>query len=118
MYTRDGAGVWWQQLKLLQSDGGGNDNFGTAVALDAETILVGARADDDNGNASGSAYFFDAAGPGMCPWDLDGNNNVGVGDLLALFANWGTPGPGDFNDDGIVGVGDLLIMFANWGPCP
>ena len=55
----------------------------------------------------------------VCPWDLDGDSTVGIGDLLALFAIWGTPGPeGDFNDDGIVGVGDLLLMFANWGPCP
>ncbi len=24
-----------------------------------------------------------------CPWDLDGNSNVGILDLLALLANWG-----------------------------
>ena len=54
-----------------------------------------------------------------CPWDLDGDGSVGVGDLLVLFAIWGSPGPdGDFNNDGTVGVGDMLIMFANWGPCP
>ncbi len=53
-----------------------------------------------------------------CPWDLNDDGTVGVGDLLALFANWGTPGPGDFNNDGVVGVGDMLIMFANWGACP
>ena len=57
-----------------------------------------------------------------CPWDLDDDGNVGVGDLLALFALWGpcpgVPGcPGDFNSDGAVGVGDMLILFANWGPC-
>ncbi len=59
----------------------------------------------------------------ICPWDLDGDGNVGIGDLLALFSLWGPcPGPpgcpGDFNGDGFVGVGDMLAMFANWGPCP
>ena len=60
-----------------------------------------------------------------CPWDLDADGIVGVGDLLALFAVWGPcPAPlqgtcpGDFNGDGTVGVGDMLAMFANWGPCP
>ena len=57
-----------------------------------------------------------------CPWDLNGDGTVGVGDLLALFAVWGPcpglPCPGDLNGDGTVGVGDLLILFANWGPCP
>ncbi len=120
VYTRDRAGVWSQQLKLFQSDGGGNDNFGTAVALDAETILVGARADDDNGNASGSAYLFDAAGPGMCPWDLDGTGTIGVSDLLSLLASWGPCKgcPADFDGNGNVGVSDLLALLANWGPCP
>ena len=61
--------------------------------------------------------------PAPCPWDLNGDGFVGIGDLLALFAVWGPcPGPpgcpGDFNADGFVGVGDLLAMFANQGPCP
>ncbi len=55
-----------------------------------------------------------------CAWNLDGDNFVGINDLLILLAAWGpNPGhPADFNGDGTVGVGDMLIMFANWGPCP
>ena len=58
-----------------------------------------------------------------CPWDLNGDGFVGIGDLLAFFALWGPcPGPpgcpGDFDSSGFVGVGDMLLMFANWGPCP
>ena len=54
--------------------------------------------------------------------DLTGDGDVGVADMLALFALWGPcPGPpgctGDFDSSGAVGVGDLLIIFANWGPC-
>ena len=60
----------------------------------------------------------DACPPLPCPWDLDGSGSVGTGDLLELFAQWGTAGPADFDESGAVGTNDLLILFANWGPCP
>ena len=53
-----------------------------------------------------------------CPWDLDGDGNVGTSDLLELFAQWGTAGPADFDESGAVDTSDLLVLFANWGPCP
>ncbi len=58
--------------------------------------------------------------PAPCPWDLDNNNDVGVGDLLVLLAAWGpNPGhPADFDGNDDVGVSDLLVLLANWGPCP
>ncbi len=64
------------------------------------------------------AFLIDF-GP-ACPWDLDGNNDVGVGDLLILLAAWGpNPGhPADFDGDDNVGVSDLLALLANWGPRP
>ena len=58
-----------------------------------------------------------------CPWDLDNNNDVGVGDLLILLAAWGVcddPAdcPADFDNTNAVGIVDLLALLANWGPCP
>ncbi|MHC4127702.1 MAG: right-handed parallel beta-helix repeat-containing protein [Planctomycetota bacterium] len=55
-----------------------------------------------------------------CPWDLDGDSNVFVTDLLLLLANWGPCAgcPADFNNDGFVTVADLLALIANFGPCP
>ena len=53
-----------------------------------------------------------------CPWDLHNSGSVDTNDLLSLFAQWGTAGPGDFDGNGIVNTNDLLILFANWGPCP
>ncbi len=81
-------------------------------------FIVEANEDDDNGDASGSAYLFDAAAPGECPWDLDGDVSVGILDLLALLAVWGSDpgGPPDFDGDGNVGILDLLTLLANWGP--
>jgi hypothetical protein len=60
-------------------------------------------------------------GPGVpCPWDLDGDGDVGIVDFLDLLAAWGpNPGhPADFDEDGMVGITDFLALLANWGPCP
>ncbi len=56
----------------------------------------------------------------LCPWDSDGSGGVGILDLLALLAAWGSVpgGPPDFDGDGSVGILDLLTLLANWGPCP
>ena len=58
-------------------------------------------------------------GPPDCPADLDGDDTVGILDLLALLAAWGADpgGPPDFDGDGTVGILDLLTLLANWGPC-
>ena len=108
-----------QIAKLLPDDGAAFDYFGISVAISGATAIVGAYGDDDNGPNSGSAYLFDAAAPGKCPWDLDRDLSVGILDLLALLAAWGTApgGPPDFDGDGTVGILDLLILLANWGPC-
>ncbi len=113
-----------QVAKLLAKDGGADDRFGWSVAISGapgkETAVVGALRDDDNGTDSGSAYLFDAAAPGTCPWDLDDNAVVGASDLLALLASWGPCKgcPADFDGNGNVGASDLLALLANWGPCP
>lgn len=52
----------------------------------------------------------------VCAGDLDGDSDVGVSDLLALLAAWGTPA-GDVNGDGATDVADLLALLSAWGPC-
>ena len=42
-----------------------------------------------------------------CPWDLDGDGNVGTGDLIVLLGAWGDP----------YGTSDLIELLGNWGPC-
>ncbi len=55
-----------------------------------------------------------------CPWDLDGDGNVGIIDLLTLLAEFGfcDGSPADFDDDGCVTFVDLLALLFNFGPCP
>ena len=57
VFTRS-AGTWTEQGKLTASDGAAGDSFGEAVAISADTIVVGSDRDDDGGTDSGSAYVF------------------------------------------------------------
>ena len=47
-----------EQSRFTASDGADSDQFGSAVAVDGGTAVVGAPQDDDNGDNSGSAYVF------------------------------------------------------------
>ena len=49
---------WVEEAKLLASDGVASDWFGKSVSISGDYAVVGATDDDDNGNASGSAYVF------------------------------------------------------------
>jgi len=60
--NQGGADAWGQVAKLIASDAAAGDEFGTAVAISGDTIVAGARWDDDAGNASGSAYTFVRSG--------------------------------------------------------
>ena len=44
--------------KLVAADAATDDYFGNSVAIDGDTIVVGAWGDDDGGSASGSVYVF------------------------------------------------------------
>lgn len=55
------AGNWTLSQTLFRPDGAPDDMFGAAVAVSLDTILVGARGDDDFGLDSGSVYSFERA---------------------------------------------------------
>jgi len=57
VFTRSN-GDWTQQAKLLPPDGLAHDQFAFSVAVDGDTALIGATADDDNDSNSGSVYVF------------------------------------------------------------
>ncbi len=50
-----------QLAKLLAADGASSDQLGWSIAIAGGVVAVGARFDDDNGSASGSAYLFSAS---------------------------------------------------------
>ena len=51
-------GFWQETSKLTASDGAEGDKFGWSVAVDGDTVVVGAYGDDDDGSSSGSAYIY------------------------------------------------------------
>jgi hypothetical protein len=75
VFVRQADGTWPQVAKLGASDGASDDYFGTAVALSANSAVIGAYRDDDQGEDSGSAYIF-AVGP-----DEDGDGIMDVCEL-------------------------------------
>ncbi|MBX3740801.1 MAG: DUF5011 domain-containing protein [Akkermansiaceae bacterium] len=52
------TGFITENVRLTASDGAVSDYFGCSVSLSGSIAIVGAYGDDDNGNASGSAYLF------------------------------------------------------------
>ncbi|MCZ6542375.1 MAG: FG-GAP repeat protein, partial [Planctomycetota bacterium] len=115
-FDPDKSGSWIEQQKLLPTPNPWTNFFGLSVAIDGDTTVIGAHGED---HQAGAAYIFDLAAC-LCPADLDGDGTVGILDLLALLAAWGTDpgGPPDFDNDGTVGILDLLTLLAIWGPCP
>ncbi|MBI2953780.1 MAG: FG-GAP repeat protein [Chloroflexi bacterium] len=53
-----GADVWGQVQKLTASDGAAFDHFGGSVAIDGDTVVVGASGNDVSHNNQGAAYVF------------------------------------------------------------
>ena len=63
VFTSDASGNWSQVAELTASDGASADQFGTSVAIDGDTCVIGAYGTN---NSTGSAYVFtsDASGTG------------------------------------------------------
>jgi hypothetical protein len=61
VFVRNGA-TWSQQQKLTAADGTTSDFFGYSVALNGESIVVGAYLDDIISQDEGSAYLFVRSG--------------------------------------------------------
>ena len=52
-------GDWSQVARLIPDDGAAEDNFGSSVAIDGNSIIVGTPLDDDLGSGSGAVYVFE-----------------------------------------------------------
>ena len=85
LFKRSGSS-WSEQAKLLPADAAAGDWFGYSVSVSRGYAVVGARYDDDNGSASGSAYMF---GKGLCP-SMDGTGDclVNFEDFAIMAGQW------------------------------
>lgn len=68
-----------QIAKLIPDDPASGDYFGTAVAIDGTTAIVGAHEDDDNGSSSGSAYLCDTRTGNQIAKIIPAEGATGVG---------------------------------------
>lgn len=71
VFARDpgGAGAWGETKRLAASDGGQGDSFGWAVALDADTVLVGAPGNSAAATRAGAVYVFIRNQGGQNTWN-------------------------------------------------
>jgi hypothetical protein len=115
VFTRSvGQTTWTHRARLTATDGAADDLFGSSVAIDGDTIVVGAMHEDRSGDKgdtnAGSAYVFkrDVVGDLTSGWTQDqklmpasdtGRDNFGCsvdisGDTIAIGAyNDDDPGP-------------------------
>ncbi len=103
VYVYKWNGSNWDETKISASDGAGMDLFGTSVSIDGNSILVGAKGDDDNGNMSGSAYVYQWNGSGWNEAKLiasDGQAGDFFGFSVAIDGDKAVIGSYDDDDNG------------------
>ena len=130
VFTRSVEGVWSRQARLTAADDGApHDTFGYKVAVSGDTIIIGARKDDDLGDRSGSAYVFVRSSLGV--WSLqqklvasDGAAFDYFGSAIALDGDTALFGVGgdDYDVDGddvddLFNAGSVYVFTrtgSNW----
>ncbi len=122
------SGEVYDGTDWLSSAGGGSLTWATVgwdPAADTDnalrwSTLYGFRFDSDGppGAASATIGLYRPGAPAEvtvatlapgapCPWDLDGDGQVAITDLLEVLAAWGDP----------YSITDLIALLAAWGPC-
>jgi hypothetical protein len=108
---------FWQERSTINSPNPSlNAEFGWAVALDGNHGLIGGPWLEPDGEAQ----FYDGFVTSCeCVGDLNGDNVVGVTDLLQLIEEWGfcESCDEDLDGNGFVDVSDLLQLINFWGTC-
>jgi hypothetical protein len=61
VFVRSGT-RWTPQARLMASDAADGDQFGRSVRVEGDTVVVGANADCDGADRTGSAYVFTRTG--------------------------------------------------------
>ena len=72
VYSRNQGGpdAWGLVKKIVAYDAAAQDNFGYSVAINGDTIAVGAWGDDDLGSNCGAAYIFERNNGAPDNWGL------------------------------------------------
>lgn len=123
LFGRDegGADNWGLTAHITATDGDSFDSFGRALALDGDTLVVGAYHDDENGYYSGSAYIFARDEGGADNWGqvtkitpTDGGEGYWFGGAVAISGE--TIVVGAHGDDSYTGSAYVFDVFAVYLP--
>lgn len=112
VFTRTGDS-WTEQAKLTASDTAAGDAFGQSIALQGDTLVIGAPHDGDHGSDSGSVYVFTRSGnvwhqqaklvaKDGAKGDLFGINVALSGDTILIGA--------DLNDEKALNAGAAYVF--------
>ena len=114
IFRRTGKNTWDAGKKIVASDRAAGDEFGIAVGISGDYAIVGAHANDDAPNNSGSAYIFLRTGTNT--WDAgtkivasDAANGDLVGFSVGISGDYAIVGA-QLNDDGGSSSGSAYIF--------
>ena len=118
--TTDGGATYGQVAKLTAADAAALDNFGGSVAIDGNTIVVGADGDDDAGEDSGAAYVFSGAGSeglvaGSDPAPTPQPTTAALGSDGSDLAQTPQPTTAALGSDAATRTGPLLALLVAAG---
>ncbi|HJU56295.1 MAG TPA: thrombospondin type 3 repeat-containing protein [Pyrinomonadaceae bacterium] len=117
VFVRNGS-TWTEQQKLTASDAAAGDRFGSAVAIDGDTIAVGAIFADvgPEGNA-GKVYVFTRSGSVwtqqqvLSASDFKSSNNLGAS--VAIDGNTIVSGANSYDLPGVLDAGAAYVFVRN-----
>ena len=117
IYKFDGTS--WIETKLLPSDAESYDQFGHSVAISGNTVVVGSRLDDDNGDASGSVYIYQFDETSWIQTKLnasDGESGDYFGHSVAISGDTVVVGAYGDDDNGVNSGSAYIYRFdrKNW----
>ncbi|MPZ27498.1 MAG: S8 family serine peptidase [Micromonosporaceae bacterium] len=107
---------WVETARLTASDGARSSSFGSAVALDGDTAVIGAvTANVDGDGGQGAAYVFTRSGDGT--WTeqaklvaADGGPIDNLGGAVALAGDTVLVGAGNARPAGVSGQGAVYVF--------
>jgi len=124
----EGADNWGLVKRIVHSEAGWGERFGYSVAIDGNTLVIGAPYNDDNGPWSGAAYVFDRDQGGPDNWGevqkitaSDGAKSDEFGSSVTIDGNTVVVGAYR-NDDNVILFSGAAYVFDrdqggpdNWG---
>ncbi len=114
--------AWTLLKKITAADGFAGDNFGAAVSVNGDNILIGASRNDEKGQEAGAAYLFSKDQGGAENWGqvakikaTDGQSGDMFGASLELDGDFALIGAALDDDNSMMNKGAAYLFAKNQG---